>query len=243
MAWPPFPLLPAALFLERVDHFARHVALVVLGEDRLGAHLAGRLEHAFGDHALTLAKQVRQQTPIGDLEIADAVGDDERDLLVRGLDERAGLDEAPDTQPRARRRCFLRPLRSGCRRTRCCRSARKAKAQPRRRRRRGLRRSAQGGGRGGSIGVSEAEDRRAQRIEARDRVGVGRERFMRVDQRRLGLAGLMQHRIGANKAGPFVDASAIAGEPRGEPVRPCPRSSAAEPREWRPRPPPAPARP
>ena len=29
---------------------------------------------------------------------------------------------------------------------------------------------------------------------------------MRVDQRRLGLVGLMQHRVGANKARPFVDA-------------------------------------
>ena len=39
---------------------------------------------------------------------------------------------------------------------------------------------------------------------------------MRVGERRLGLVGLMQHRIGANKARPFVDAAAIAGEPRRE---------------------------
>ena len=57
--------LPAPLFLQRVDDFARHIALVVLGEDRVGAHLAGRREHAFGDHALTLAEQVRQETLIG----------------------------------------------------------------------------------------------------------------------------------------------------------------------------------
>jgi hypothetical protein len=58
--------LPAsALFLERVDHLARHIALVMIGENRIGPHLAGRLEHAFGDHPLTLAEQVRQQTLIG----------------------------------------------------------------------------------------------------------------------------------------------------------------------------------
>ena len=94
-------------FLERLDDLARHIALVVLGEDRIGAHLVGRLQHALGDHALTLAEQVRQEALIGDLEIMGAVGDDERDRLAGGFDHRAGLHQAADAQPRPRPQRFL----------------------------------------------------------------------------------------------------------------------------------------
>ena len=79
------PFLPAPLLLQRIDDLARHVALVVLGENGLGADLAGRVQHALGDDALTLAEQVRQEALIGDLEIMRAVGDDEGDVLVRRI--------------------------------------------------------------------------------------------------------------------------------------------------------------
>src|ERR1700733_4918497 len=99
--------LPTPLFLKRIDHLARHIALIVLGENRLGSHLTRRRKDAFGDNALTLSKQVRQQTLIRHFEIMRAVGKDERDVLVRGLDDRAGLHEAADAQPRARSDRFL----------------------------------------------------------------------------------------------------------------------------------------
>ena len=83
MAWPTAsPSCQRPCFFKRFDHLARHVALVMLGENGLGAQLAGRLEHAFGDHALPLAEQVRQQALIGHFQVMRAVGEDEADLLV-----------------------------------------------------------------------------------------------------------------------------------------------------------------
>ena len=56
MAWRS--LLPAALLLQRFHDLARHIALVVLGEDRFGAQAPRRLQHPLGDDALSLAEQV-----------------------------------------------------------------------------------------------------------------------------------------------------------------------------------------
>ncbi len=60
----PFPwrparaFLPAAGFFQRLDHFFRHVALVMLGEHGVGVEDAAGLELAFGHHALPFAEQV-----------------------------------------------------------------------------------------------------------------------------------------------------------------------------------------
>ena len=53
-------LLPDALGLQAVGHFLRHVGLVVLGQHAVGDEHAVRPEAAFGDDALLLAEQVRQ---------------------------------------------------------------------------------------------------------------------------------------------------------------------------------------
>src|SRR5260370_20590056 len=95
------PFLPAALRLERLHDFARHVALVVLGENGLGAQLTGRFQHALRDHALTLAEEVRQQALISDRKLVGAVGDDGGDALARQFYQGVGLDEASDARPRA----------------------------------------------------------------------------------------------------------------------------------------------
>src|SRR5260370_39856070 len=105
------PFLPAALLLERLHDFARHVALVVLGENGLRAQLTGRFQHALRDHALTLAEEVRQEALIGDRELVGAVGDDERDALAGQFDQRVGLDEAADAKARAGLHGFLGDFR------------------------------------------------------------------------------------------------------------------------------------
>src|SRR5260370_31323681 len=105
------PFLPAALRLERLHDFARHVALVVLGENGLGAQLTGRFQHALRDHALTLAEEVRQQALISDRKLVGAVGDDEGDALAGQFDQGVGLDEAADAKARGGLHGFLGDFR------------------------------------------------------------------------------------------------------------------------------------
>src|ERR1700691_3409750 len=69
------PFLPAPLFLQRLDDLARHIALVVLGENGVRPQLIGGRQHALGDYALTLAEQVRQEALVRDANIVGAVGD------------------------------------------------------------------------------------------------------------------------------------------------------------------------
>ena len=58
--------LPDALLLQRLDHFARHVALVVLGEHGVGGEAPSAADHALGDDALPFAEEVGKDAAIGD---------------------------------------------------------------------------------------------------------------------------------------------------------------------------------
>ena len=59
-------LAPAPLRLQRVDHFLGHVALVMLGEHRIGVERAIGGERAFGHHPLPLAEEVGKDAGEGD---------------------------------------------------------------------------------------------------------------------------------------------------------------------------------
>ena len=71
MAWRSrlSPSCQRPCFFSEFDDFARHVALIVLGQDRFGAKLARRFQHAFGDDALPFAEQVGRQSLIGNFHI------------------------------------------------------------------------------------------------------------------------------------------------------------------------------
>ena len=49
----------------------------MLGQHGIGLEDAGRIERAFGDDALPFAKQVRQNSLVGDRQRGAAVGDGE----------------------------------------------------------------------------------------------------------------------------------------------------------------------
>ena len=97
-------LLPAALLLQRLDDFAGHVALVVLGENLVAAQPAVMGENALDDDALAFAKQVRH---IGET-IAETIDGDVfrpvRDVELQpvvGADDGARFDEPADPEPRS----------------------------------------------------------------------------------------------------------------------------------------------
>src|SRR6201993_5235351 len=68
-------VLPVALLLQSVGDVLRHIGLVVLGEHAVGSKCTGRIESAFGDHALPFAEKIRQQALIGDRDRTGGVGD------------------------------------------------------------------------------------------------------------------------------------------------------------------------
>src|SRR4029079_8072098 len=65
--------LPVALLLQRIGDFFRHVGLVVLGEHIVGFEGPLAVERTLGHDALPLAKEVRQQALIGNLDSILAV--------------------------------------------------------------------------------------------------------------------------------------------------------------------------
>src|ERR1043165_1277540 len=54
-----FALLPAPGLLQRIHHLARHIALVMLGENRIGLKQPIGADFAFDHDALPFAEQVR----------------------------------------------------------------------------------------------------------------------------------------------------------------------------------------
>src|ERR1700724_1742964 len=66
--------LPVARAFQGVGDLLGHVVLVVLGEHAIGLERAGWPDHPFGDHALSLAEQIRQEALIGDRYGILAVG-------------------------------------------------------------------------------------------------------------------------------------------------------------------------
>src|SRR5271154_5269131 len=70
--------LPMAALLESRGDLGRHVFLVMLGEDRAGDENAVR-HPPFGDYALPLTKQVRDDAVIANRDIGLAIGHAKRD--------------------------------------------------------------------------------------------------------------------------------------------------------------------
>src|SRR5262249_4690830 len=67
-------LLPMPAFLQCVDDLARHVVLVVLGEDaRCGEDAIGA-QLSLCDSALSFAEEIRQQALIDDPDVVFAIG-------------------------------------------------------------------------------------------------------------------------------------------------------------------------
>ena len=96
-----------ALLLQGVGDLLRHVGLVVLGEHAVGLERAGRLERAFGHHALPFAEQIGQQTLIGDRERVLAVGHVEADVEVLAAHDAARRDQSADAHAHARLELLL----------------------------------------------------------------------------------------------------------------------------------------
>ena len=100
-------VLPVALLLQRVGDVLGHIGLVVLGEHGVGLEHAGRVERAFGDHALPFAEQVRENSLIGHRQGRAAIGDLEADREIVAAHQRAVLHQAAEPEPLARRNMFF----------------------------------------------------------------------------------------------------------------------------------------
>src|SRR5262245_15203478 len=88
-----FPLAP---LLQRFGDFARHVGLVVLGEDAFGLERLARNPGAFGDDALAFAEEIGKHAVIAHLDLHGAVGDAEPGGAVGIAPEGAFDDEAAE---------------------------------------------------------------------------------------------------------------------------------------------------
>src|SRR5580704_12242184 len=86
-------VLPMPLLLQGVGNFLGHVGFVVLGEHVVGPKYACAIECAFRHDALPLAKQVRQNTLIGDRDRPMAVGHLEADRKTVTAGHASGRDE------------------------------------------------------------------------------------------------------------------------------------------------------
>ncbi len=91
-------VLPVALLLQGIGDVLRHVGLVVLGEHGVGAEHARRIERAFGDDALPLAEQIRQDALVGDRQRRAAVGDGEGHREIVAALQRALLHQAAEAE-------------------------------------------------------------------------------------------------------------------------------------------------
>src|ERR1700689_360038 len=72
-------VVPEALLLQRVRKVPRHVVLVVLGQHGVGPEHAGGVERALGDDALTFAKQIGENSLVGNRQRGAVVADLEAD--------------------------------------------------------------------------------------------------------------------------------------------------------------------
>ena len=92
-------------FFSDFDDLARHVALVVLGENLVAGDAARSGEHALDDDALALAEEVRNvgeaRAEAVDRDGLRAIGHDEGEAVV-GAGDRALLDQSADPEPRPR---------------------------------------------------------------------------------------------------------------------------------------------
>ena len=101
-------------FFSDFDDLARHVALVVLGEDLVAGDPAWSGEHALDDHALALAEEVRNvgeaRAKAVDRDGLRPVGHGESEPVV-GANDRALLDQSADPEPRSRLHVLFGDLR------------------------------------------------------------------------------------------------------------------------------------
>src|ERR1700675_1464134 len=107
-------LFPEPLFLQRVRNFLGHVSFIMLGERGVGPEHAGGVERAFGDDALPLAKQIRENSVIGNRQRRAAVGNPEANREVVAMYQRARLHQPSQAEPPARCNMFFGHHR-GCR--------------------------------------------------------------------------------------------------------------------------------
>src|ERR1700732_332434 len=104
----PFP--PDALFLQRVGDLARHVALIVLGENTVGVKEFVLTKRSLGDDPLSFPEKVGQKPRIGHHDILFFIGDGKADRPVALVDKRALFHEPADAQTLPGARRFLREL-------------------------------------------------------------------------------------------------------------------------------------
>ena len=93
-------LLPMSALLQRLDHFARHVSLVMLGKDGRGIKDSARFQLSFGDDTLPFAEQIGEDPVIEDGDVG---------LVMR----KAMRLPAPRWTLRSSTRPPIRTLRSG----------------------------------------------------------------------------------------------------------------------------------
>src|SRR5215467_16232312 len=77
-----FTFLPAPTFLQCIDNFTRHVALVVFGENRISGKYTSGLQPAFRNDALPFSKQIRDNPLVADRNIIFTVSHCETDLQI-----------------------------------------------------------------------------------------------------------------------------------------------------------------
>ena len=99
--------------LQRLDHFARHVSLVMLGKDGRGLEHSVRFQLSFGDDTLPFAEQIGEDPVIEDGDVGLAVGDAKSDAAAGAALDAAILHQAPDPHPPVRRNCAESSDRSG----------------------------------------------------------------------------------------------------------------------------------
>src|SRR5450631_1876505 len=92
-------LAPNPLLLQSIGDLARHVALVMFGEDAIGMKNFVLTERAFRDDALPFTKEIGQHSGIGHTDLLFGVGNGEAHRAFPFTLERALLHEPANTQP------------------------------------------------------------------------------------------------------------------------------------------------
>ena len=96
-----------ALLLQGIGDVLGHVGLVMFCQYGIGLEDPGGVEHAFGDDALPFAKQVGQNSLVGDRQRGAAVGDAEIHRKIVAAHQRARLHQAAEAKTLAGRDLLL----------------------------------------------------------------------------------------------------------------------------------------
>ena len=99
--------LPAAGFFQRINNFARHIALIMFGKDSVGCEYPACIEFAFGNNSLPFSEQVGDNALISHSDVGFSIRHCETHEQVVTTLYAAGFNKAANTHAGAQHWVFF----------------------------------------------------------------------------------------------------------------------------------------